>query len=231
MRWAHDDQRELCSLRSAEKRADAERYDDYCLSHETIDKMRNKANRTSFAATRSYLSRLFGSISNAKVEQMESSSSSEQSITRLNYANRFLLYASWLSQFAAQRQTDIASTYKEYNESAANLKQLRLQEDRSILERAYIVAMTTTGASRYHSVLKEIGPRIVIVEEAAEVFEAHVIAGLSKDCEHLILIGDHKQLRPSPAVYELEAEYHLGVSLFERLALNNAKKVIFYKKF
>lgn len=38
-------------------------------------------------------------------------------------------------------------------------------------------------------------PRIVIVEEAAEVLEAHTIATLSKACQHLILIGDHQQVK------------------------------------
>lgn len=32
-------------------------------------------------------------------------------------------------------------------------------------------------------------PRVVIVEEAAEVLEAHILASLSSSCEHLILIG------------------------------------------
>ena len=86
--------------------------------------------------------------------------------------------------------------------------------------------MTTTGSSRYHQILKDIGPRIVIVEEAAEVFEAHIVAALSKHCEHLILIGDHVQLRPNPAVYKLAIEYSLDVSLFERLLNNNIKKVM-----
>lgn len=41
-------------------------------------------------------------------------------------------------------------------------------------------------------------PRIVIVEEAAEVLEAHTIATLSKACQHLILIGDHQQVGQEP---------------------------------
>jgi superfamily I DNA and/or RNA helicase len=64
------------------------------------------------------------------------------------------------------------------------------------------------------------------VEEAAEVFEAHVVSALSKDCEHLILIGDHNQLRPNPAVYKLVTDYNLDISLFERLVMNNTKKVM-----
>ena len=78
----------------------------------------------------------------------------------------------------------------------------------------------------YHKILRDIGPRIVIVEEAAEVFEAHVLSSLSQHCEHLILIGDHVQLRPNPTVYKLATDYKIDVSLFERLLNNDIKKVM-----
>lgn len=58
-----------------------------------------------------------------------------------------------------------------------------------------VIGMTTTGAAKYRSVLQELGPRLVIVEEAAQVLEAHTITTLSKACQHLILIGDHQQVR------------------------------------
>lgn len=55
--------------------------------------------------------------------------------------------------------------------------------------------MTTTGAAKYRSVLQEVKPPVVIVEEAAEVLEAHTITTLSQACKHLILIGDHQQVQ------------------------------------
>lgn len=67
--------------------------------------------------------------------------------------------------------------------------------------------------------------KIVIVEEAAAIFEAHIITALSTKCEHLILIGDHVQLRPSPSVYRLATRYQIDVSLFERLVKNNFPNV------
>uniref|UniRef100_A0A8D0HDW3 RZ-type domain-containing protein n=1 Tax=Sphenodon punctatus TaxID=8508 RepID=A0A8D0HDW3_SPHPU len=73
------------------------------------------------------------------------------------------------------------------------------------------------GAAKYRQILQKVGPRIVIVEEAAEVLEAHTITTLSSACHHLILIGDHQQLRPSATVYELAKNFNLEVSLFERL--------------
>lgn len=69
------------------------------------------------------------------------------------------------------------------------------------------------------------GCKIVIVEEAAEIFEAHIITSLSPKCQHLILIGDHVQLRPNPSVYRLATHYNIDVSLFERLVKNQFQNV------
>lgn len=44
---------------------------------------------------------------------------------------------------------------------------------------------------------------VVIVEEAAEILEAHVLACLTSHVKHLVMIGDHKQLRPK-VCYDLQ---------------------------
>ena len=40
------------------------------------------------------------------------------------------------------------------------------------------------------------GARVLLMEEAAEVLEAHVIASLAPSTQQLLLIGDHQQLPP-----------------------------------
>ena len=50
--------------------------------------------------------------------------------------------------------------------------------------------------------------------------EGHIITSLSNHCHQLILIGDHKQLKPNPTVYKLAKDYNLDLSLFERM-INN----------
>ncbi|CDW86632.1 UNKNOWN [Stylonychia lemnae] len=89
------------------------------------------------------------------------------------------------------------------------------------IQRADIVAMTTTGCAKNSELLRDVNFPIVIVEEAAEVFEGHILTALSQKTEHLVLIGDHQQLRPSPAVYEMEKQYNLHMSMFERLVKND----------
>ncbi|KAJ6646662.1 Helicase required for RNAi-mediated heterochromatin assembly 1, partial [Pseudolycoriella hygida] len=96
----------------------------------------------------------------------------------------------------------------------------------NIKQRAKVVAMTTTGAVKYkYDVENVFQPKIMIVEEAAHVLEAHVVASLTKHCTQLILIGDHKQLRPMIADHTLRRK-NLDVSLMERLVNNGiAQKV------
>ena len=77
-----------------------------------------------------------------------------------------------------------------------------------------------SGAAKFRKLLQRLKPRITIVEEAAEVLESHIVTSLTPGCQHLILIGDHQQLRPNPTVYDLAKTYHLDVSLFERMVKN-----------
>ena len=80
--------------------------------------------------------------------------------------------------------------------------------------------MTTTGAAKYKSMLSKLTSRIMIVEEAAEIIEAHISTSLTPEIDQLVLIGDHQQLKPSLNVWDLSKHFNLDVSLFERL-INN----------
>lgn len=57
------------------------------------------------------------------------------------------------------------------------------------------------------------------------MLESHILTALSESTQHLILIGDHLQLRPKVCSYELSSEsyegrqYNLNRSLFERLVI------------
>ncbi|XP_040837269.1 NFX1-type zinc finger-containing protein 1 [Ochotona curzoniae] len=144
-----------------------------------------------------------------------------QDIWQLDLNSRWQLYRLWLQMYQADTRRKILSHERQYRSSAERMAELRLQEDLHILKDAQVVGMTTTGAAKYRQILQKVEPRIVIVEEAAEVLEAHTIATLSKACQHLILIGDHQQLRPSANVYDLAKNFNLEVSLFERLVKVN----------
>ena len=186
---------------------------------------RQKRNKKLETEVEKYLQNMIEIYGNANILRV----GEESNINELEYSERFVLYWSWVEKYKLDMQKRLEFLSRRHNQHAQIVQKLRLEVDKEALEEACIVAMTTTGSSRYHEVLKEIGPRIVIVEEAAEVFESHIVASLSKNCEHLILIGDHVQLRPSPTVYKLAKDFNFDVSLFERLINNNTKKVRIHK--
>ena len=112
----------------------------------------------------------------------------------------------------------------QYAEAVRDVKISRWQADARYLLQARIIGCTTTGLSKYRALLHGLKPKIVMIEEAAETLEAYVTAACFDSLEHLILVGDHRQLRPSCSVKELEGHpFNLAVSLFERLVCNNVE--------
>ena len=134
--------------------------------------------------------------------------------------SRWRLYSLWMKRYQEFQLAKIKDKEDEFEQAAARHREALMQEDKEIMRHSTIIGMTTTAAARYQRILQEILPKIVVVEEAAEVLEAHIITTLSHGCEHLILIGDHKQLKPNPTVYKLATDYKLDVSLFERMVRN-----------
>ncbi|GJQ79482.1 hypothetical protein Trydic_g16335 [Trypoxylus dichotomus] len=135
--------------------------------------------------------------------------------------DRWALYFYWLEVHRAHTQEKINERRERYQALYEAYEELREIEDIQIMRHKLVVGMTTTGAARLRGSLRALKSPIVIVEEAAEIMESHVITSLTEHCTHLILIGDHQQLRPSTADYTMEKQYYLGISLFERMVRNN----------
>lgn len=61
--------------------------------------------------------------------------------------------------------------------------------DLTLLRRARVIGMTSTGAAKYKSLYERLDIEVVVVEEAAELLESHVVTALSPSVKHLIMIG------------------------------------------
>ena len=112
-----------------------------------------------------------------------------------------------------------------YKDILEKKKQISMFVDLETLKEKKIIAMTTTGCAKYSTILDHLKFEYVIVEEAAEVLEPHILSLLTKNIKRLIMIGDHKQLKPKPYSYELCKKYNFNVSMFERLINNGIKYV------
>ncbi|XP_046472752.1 NFX1-type zinc finger-containing protein 1-like isoform X1 [Neodiprion pinetum] len=144
---------------------------------------------------------------------------SENQSTSQNYLKyeTWEIYSSWLLSCHEVVQKRVVQLETEYDEISAKLDDFKQMTDLEVMRNALVIGLTTTGAARLHETLRALKAPIVLVEEAAEILEAHVICSLTEHCQQVILIGDHKQLRPKPATYELEVNYNLNISLFERI--------------
>ena len=139
----------------------------------------------------------------------------------LSSSDRLRLYLFWVESYRERYRAEIQRSELDYEQLCHEQEAIRFKEEEEVIRRATVVGMTTSCAARYHSMLQRIAPRVVVIEEAAEVMEAHIITSLSHDTKHTILIGDHKQLRPKATVYELAKKYNLAISLFERMVMNS----------
>ena len=141
-------------------------------------------------------------------------------ISQLEEKKRWSLYRYWVNQHLHECKRAVADHAEIYTHACEEYQEAQSELESSVLHTAAVVGMTTTGAAKYHSILHKIRPKIVIIEEAAEVLESHIVTTLTASTQQVILIGDHQQLRPKPNDYRLATEYNLAVSLFERLVKN-----------
>lgn len=100
-------------------------------------------------------------------------------VWRLSLKDRWRLYNYWLSLFCQERAATIGMLNMQFNELVGSLAELNREQDYNLLQEARVIGMTTTGAAKYRKLVKRVQPRVVIVEEAAEVMESHIIATLS----------------------------------------------------
>ncbi|KAL6903161.1 P-loop containing nucleoside triphosphate hydrolase protein [Trichoderma evansii] len=142
-------------------------------------------------------------------------------IWKIPSKERIALHTKWMAQIRQEQINDFIQQAETANNLYRQIDSLRKENKRSIVKSKRIIGCTTTGAAMYQSIIRAAQPDIVLVEEAGEILEAHVITSLSPSVKQLILIGDHKQLRPKINSYNLSVEkgegYDLNVSLFERL--------------
>ncbi|KAI8938282.1 hypothetical protein NX059_005940 [Plenodomus lindquistii] len=139
-------------------------------------------------------------------------------------ADRGAVYNYFMREAKKKVVAEIRQKAKEYWKAVQQRKIGQWEEDARILRKARIIGCTTTGLSKYRPLLSGLRPRICLVEEAAETLEAPVAAACLPSLEHLVLVGDHQQLRPHTQVKEFEdAPIYFNVSLFERLVWNNVE--------
>jgi superfamily I DNA and/or RNA helicase len=144
-------------------------------------------------------------------------------VWQLSKSKRLDKIKQWENDIRQENVLELATHIKAFNKSQKTLQNLWKEKTEHILQTKRIIACTTTAASMYASEIHSAAPGIIVVEEAGEILESHILAAMVPTTKQLIQIGDHKQLRPKVKSFKLSVEsgsgYDLNRSLFERLML------------
>ena len=145
------------------------------------------------------------------------------SLWRLSKEQRQAKLAQWIELSLEEVRENLITARHEYDLLDAELCAMDTASERLVLRNARVIGATTTGSAKYRTLIESASPGVLLLEEAGEVLEAHVISSLSASIKHVIMIGDHKQLRPKVETHALtiaaRGGYDLNRSLFERMIL------------
>lgn len=83
------------------------------------------------------------------------------SIWRIPHRDRWRLYRLWLYLLKLKKQDEVKEDLEMYTEEAAKYKTIIKEEDISICRDAEVIAMTTTGAAKYHHIIDKIQPQVI----------------------------------------------------------------------
>ncbi|KAF9004594.1 P-loop containing nucleoside triphosphate hydrolase protein [Cyathus striatus] len=127
-------------------------------------------------------------------------------IWNMNHRDRQAKVQEWKDAILGETISNLYSIATEYNQFYAQLTRKFSEKDISILRNKRIIGCTTTTAAKYADTIQAASPDVLLVEEAGEILESHILSALGKEKKQLILIGDHKQLRPKANSYALTVE-------------------------
>lgn len=115
--------------------------------------------------------------------------------------------------------------FQEAQTIGTHLGQLKKRAQLQACKEAAVVGMTSTFAALNADLLRRMGSRVVVVEEAGELLECQLMACLSSEnLQQVVLIGDHQQLRPKVNTYDLCRKHKFDLSLFERLVVSGCDR-------
>ena len=100
----------------------------------------------------------------------------------------------WQDALFTDQVAHVYDTGEAYNNYSASIERLFGKKNEAVLKEKRIIACTTTGAAKHGEKIRAASPTVVLVEEAGEILESHILTALSPGTDQLILIGDHKSV-------------------------------------
>jgi hypothetical protein len=103
---------------------------------------------------------------------------------------------SWIEEMLDDLVVLFHDLADKYTDISCQIEKKFAEGDLAVIKSRRIIACTTTGAAKYWEHIAAAKPGILVVEEAGEILESHILTALSSEINQMILIGDHKLSTP-----------------------------------
>ncbi|KAF5854875.1 hypothetical protein ETB97_010943, partial [Aspergillus alliaceus] len=100
------------------------------------------------------------------------------------------------------------------------------QRTNSILKSKYIIGCTTTAAAMYTKDIRAVSPGIVLLKEAGEILESHVLAAMNFGNEALYLLRDQLKKDNDPVLNDLDSHDLVKAGLLSQASADYSKRAI-----
>jgi hypothetical protein len=127
--------------------------------------------------------------------------------------------AMWKMEILKYQVDDFCGSAKLYNRCQTDLQRKFEEKHVDILRSKRIIGCTTTGAAKYKETIQGASPGVLLVEEAGEILESHVITALGANAKQMILIGDHKYVLIKRSALVREPNQSLSLDNFARKSI------------
>ena len=117
---------------------------------------------------------------------------SSPEIWSMKFAERRAKFKAWKEGILKDQVQNIQEAAQKYDICQSELEAKYEEKDGKVLASKKIIGCTTTAAAKYRDHIKAASPDVLLVEEAGEILESHVLTALAPSVKQLILIGDHK---------------------------------------
>ena len=98
-----------------------------------------------------------------------------QNLWDLEYSGRRLMINNWQETLIRNASNEFNKEMELFRTSSEKLQQMNDRESIAVLSRKRIIGCTTTGAAKYANLLDTVRAGVIIMEEAGEILEPHVI--------------------------------------------------------
>jgi hypothetical protein len=133
-----------------------------------------------------------------------------EDLLHLPLRRRIAIFDEWVELVVEMIHDKLRTISTQFQRNEEHIQDIQAEANGELVKRMKIVGFTTSGAAKYHHLLSAVGtgssltttstsmitfvivqidPDVLIVEEAAEVLEGHVLAALTPGLRHLVMIG------------------------------------------